>query len=108
MPIFWKFIEKWDNPQAVINANEEEISNLIQPLGLHKKRAAMFKRFSEEFVTKKWKYPIELHGIGKYGNDSYRIFCVYEWRHVQPKDSKLVKYHEWLKENQLVLNLPPD
>lgn len=36
----------------------------------------------EEYLTKQWRYPIELHGIGKYGNDSYRIFCVGEWRQV--------------------------
>jgi len=38
---------------------------------------------SDEYLTKSWTYPIELHGIGKYGNDSYRIFCVNEWRDVR-------------------------
>lgn len=38
--------------------------------------------FAEEYLRKDWKYPEELHGIGKYGNDSYRIFCVNEWRQV--------------------------
>lgn len=38
---------------------------------------------AEEYLTKQWRYPIELHGIGKYGNDSYRIFCVDEWRQVR-------------------------
>lgn len=36
----------------------------------------------DEYLVKQWKYPIELHGIGKYGNDSYRIFCVNEWKEV--------------------------
>lgn len=58
---------------------------------------------SEEYITKAWKYPIELHGIGKYGNDSYKIFCVNEWRDVKPRDSKLVLYHKWLHENQSLL-----
>lgn len=35
-----------------------------------------------EYLSKRWRYPIELHGIGKYGNDSYRIFCVNEWQEV--------------------------
>lgn len=39
-------------------------------------------QFSDEYLTKKWTYPIELHGIGKYGNDSYKIFCVNEWKQV--------------------------
>jgi len=37
---------------------------------------------SDEYLTKSWTYPDELYGIGKYGNDSYRIFCVNEWRDV--------------------------
>ena len=36
----------------------------------------------EEYLTKDWEYPNELFGIGKYGNDSYRIFCVNEWKKV--------------------------
>lgn len=37
----------------------------------------------EEYLTKDWVYPEELHGIGKYGNDSYRIFCCgVEWLEV--------------------------
>ena len=34
-------------------------------------------------MNMEWRYPIELYGIGKYGNDSYRIFCTSEWREVQ-------------------------
>jgi len=45
--------------------------------------------FSDEYITKDWKYPIELHGIGKYGNDSYRIFCIREWRQVSRLDGML-------------------
>lgn len=40
------------------------------------------KKIPDEYLSKNWKYPIELHGIGKYGNDSYRIFCVNEWKQV--------------------------
>ncbi|GIY97884.1 methyl-CpG-binding domain protein 4 [Caerostris extrusa] len=50
-----------------------------------------------EYINKNWKYPSELHGIGKYGNDSFRIFCVNEWKQVNPRDHMLEKYHNWLK-----------
>ena len=56
-----------------------------------------------DFITKKWIYPIELHGIGKYGNDSYKIFVLGEWQTTKPQDKMLNKYHEWLfkrSENQ--------
>ena len=46
-------------------------------------------------MTKKWKYPIELHGIGKYGNDSYKIFVLGEWKETKPNDKMLNKYHAW-------------
>ena len=36
----------------------------------------------EEYLSMNWRYPIELHGIGKYGNDSYQIFCTDEWKEV--------------------------
>lgn len=44
--------------------------------------------FSDEYLTKQWRYPIELHGIGKYGNDSYRIFCINEWKQVRSTGSQ--------------------
>lgn len=56
---------------------------------------------AEEYLTKEWRYPKELHGIGKYGNDSYRIFCVNEWKKVKPNDHMLNKYHNWLKTQNL-------
>ena len=33
-------------------------------------------------MTKNWCYPRELHGIKKYGDDAYRIFCINEWKQV--------------------------
>ena len=75
-------------------------SELLQPLGLHEKRAKIIIRFSEEFLTKDWTYPKELYGIGKYGDDSYRIFCLGDWKNVTPNDHKLNFYHKWLCEQE--------
>ena len=75
-------------------------SELLQPLGLHEKRAKIIIRFSEEFLTKDWTYPKELYGIGKYGDDSYRIFCLGDWKSVTPNDHKLNFYHKWLWEQE--------
>lgn len=73
---------------------------LIQTLGLHEKRAKIIIRFSEEFLTKDWRMPRELHGIGKYGDDSYHIFCIGDWKNVKPNDHKLNFYHAWLWEQE--------
>ncbi|CAH2312116.1 methyl- -binding domain 4 [Pelobates cultripes] len=82
IPALWNFLEKYPTPQAARIADWKPMSEFLQPLGLHELRAKAIVRFSGEYLTKKWRYPIELHGIGKYGNDSYRIFCVNEWKEV--------------------------
>ncbi|XP_064606551.1 LOW QUALITY PROTEIN: methyl-CpG-binding domain protein 4-like [Liolophura sinensis] len=105
LPILWDFFKKWPTAEATRKANWQEIADLIQPLGLQQKRAKMLIRFSDDFLTKDWRYPIELHGIGKYGNDSYRIFCINEWKHVKPSDHKLNLYHAWLWQNHRALGI---
>ncbi|XP_055954162.1 methyl-CpG-binding domain protein 4-like isoform X1 [Argiope bruennichi] len=91
------FFTKFPTPEAAMTAQPCDISKVLEPLGLQDKKAKIIIRFSNEYINKSWKYPIELHGIGKYGNDSYRIFCINEWKQVDPKDHMLEKYHEWLK-----------
>ncbi|XP_032065353.1 methyl-CpG-binding domain protein 4 isoform X2 [Thamnophis elegans] len=97
-----KAFRKWTPPRSPFNLVQETLFHdpwklLIATIFLNKT--------SDEYLVKQWKYPIELHGIGKYGNDSYRIFCVNEWKEVQPQDHKLNIYHSWLSENHEKLNL---
>lgn len=112
LPVLWSFFDQWPSPESTRAADWRKIADLLRPLGLHEKRAQIliqfsgkeihsgsrvkcfpwylqlhlhtrtFLAFSDEYLTKDWTYPIELHGIGKYGNDSYRIFCVNEWKQV--------------------------
>ena len=96
IPILKEFFEIYPNPESVLKAEEQDIANFLKPIGLNNRRAKSIKRFTSEFLCKKWKYPIELHGIGKYGNDSYKIFVLGEWRSTKPNDKMLNKYHEWL------------
>lgn len=37
-------------------------------------------RFVEDYLKIDWINPSELYGISKYGQDSYRIFCLGQWR----------------------------
>ena len=76
------------------------VLEIIQPLGLFRKRSEILIRFSAEYKNKPWHYPIELYGIGKYGNDSFRIFCLGEYQDVYPDDPKLSLYHTWLCEEE--------
>ncbi|NXW84145.1 MBD4 protein, partial [Alopecoenas beccarii] len=105
IPVLWEFFKKYPSPEITRAADWKEMSELLKPLGLYALRAKTIIKFSDEYLSKRWRYPIELHGIGKYGNDSYRIFCVNEWKEVQPQDHKLNVYHTWLRENQESLSL---
>ncbi|KAM5147889.1 methyl-CpG-binding domain protein 4 isoform 2-T2 [Mantella aurantiaca] len=105
IPVLWSFLERYPRAEVARVADWKDMAEILQPLGLYELRAKTIVRFSEEYLTKKWRYPIELHGIGKYGNDSYRIFCVNEWKEVRPEDHKLNKYHDWLWENKDRLGL---
>ena len=96
IPILWKFFDICPSSAIACKTSIKTIADLLQPLGLSNKRAKILIKFSDEFLHKDWRYPIELYGIGKYGNDSYRIFCVNEWRLVKPRDHKLNLYHKWL------------
>ncbi|XP_075370093.1 methyl-CpG-binding domain protein 4 isoform X1 [Mycteria americana] len=105
IPVLWEFFKKYPSPEITRTADWKEMSELLKPLGLYELRAKTIIKFSDEYLSKQWKYPIELHGIGKYGNDSYRIFCVNEWKEVQPQDHKLNVYHAWLWENRERLSI---
>ncbi|KAM6062062.1 methyl-CpG-binding domain protein 4, partial [Chlamydotis macqueenii] len=105
IPVLWEFLKKYPSPEITRTADWKEMSELLKPLGLYELRAKTIVKFSDEYLSKRWKYPIELHGIGKYGNDSYRIFCVNEWKEVQPQDHKLNVYHAWLWENRERLSI---
>ncbi|XP_014727161.1 PREDICTED: methyl-CpG-binding domain protein 4 [Sturnus vulgaris] len=105
IPVLWEFLKKYPSPEVARAADWKEMSELLKPLGLYELRAKTIIRFSGEYLSKAWRYPIELHGIGKYGNDSYRIFCVNEWKEVQPQDHKLNVYHTWLWENREKLSI---
>ncbi|XP_041654319.1 methyl-CpG-binding domain protein 4 [Cheilinus undulatus] len=105
IPVLWQFFERYPSAEVTREADWKPMSELMKPLGLYELRAKTLIRFSDEFLNTQWRYPIQLHGIGKYGNDSYRIFCVEEWRQVTPEDHKLNKYHAWLWENHEALSI---
>ncbi len=98
-PILWEFLEKYPDPSKVQEDSEDTISQMLKPIGLNKRRAKTLIRFSKEYLEKEWSSdPRVLYGIGKYASDAYKIFCVGDWRNVQPNDHALNWYHDFLKE----------
>ena len=98
-PYLWKFFKMYSGPEAAASASLIEVQEMIQPLGLSKRRANALIQMSEGYLKKNWREdPKVLYGIGKYASDAYQIFCVGDWRGVEPKDSALNNYRNFLRE----------
>ena len=90
------FFRKYPTALEIVEADSTEISEMIAPLGFKNRRAATLIRFSTEWLEKRWSEPIELHGIGKYGQDSWEIFKKGNLD-VEPTDEVLKKYLKNIK-----------
>lgn len=89
-----EFFTKWPTPQSISKLDLEEIQETIKSLGFKNRRANTIIKFSHAFINQDWKNPIELPGIGRYGQDSYDIFI--NNIHINnPSDHVLQKYVEW-------------
>ncbi len=98
-PFMWDFFSKYPDAQSASQADPKDIEEMIQPLGLSRRRSVSLVRMSNDYLLKEWKdQPDVLYGIGKYASDAYLIFCMGQWRDVEPKDGALVNYHNFLKE----------
>ena len=89
--VIYTFFDRWPTPQAVISADPTEIRDHIRPLGFYNRRTSTIQRFSREYIEKNFSKACELHGIGKYADDSYEIF-VKGNLNVQPTDKILIRY----------------
>lgn len=96
-PVVEEMFQRWPTPQSLAAAPDADLEDLIRPLGMQRKRTQTLKRMSAEYAAGGWKRAKELHGIGKYGDDAYRIFILGDWRAVQPNDHALNDYHEHLR-----------
>jgi methyl-CpG-binding domain protein 4 len=99
-PYIWKFFDKYPDAESAATANQKDIQNMIQPLGLSERRSKALVRMSDGYLKDNWRdTPDVLYGIGKYASDAYQIFCLGNWRDVEPKDHALNDYHGFLKDS---------
>lgn len=93
-PILDDFFFRWPWPDSAALAEPDEMATMIRSLGLQNRRARSIIRMSREFCAG---VPVEeLHGIGKYALDSYRIFVKGELPGVDDVDDKELKnYLRW-------------
>jgi len=90
------FLDRWRTPSAFYRAfkyfgQEQEIRDIIWPLGMINVRTKRLMKMTEDFLTWDHDDATMLYGIGKYGSDSYEIFFKQNYT-VQPTDKELKRY----------------
>ncbi|KAG2363784.1 DNA glycosylase [Suillus spraguei] len=50
IPVFWKLMDRWPIPRDMIEADNDELVNILRPLGLYNKRAAWLKEMSKRYI----------------------------------------------------------
>ena len=93
-----KLFKRYPTPVAFIRGRQQTQEKMLKPLGMWKVRAKRLRNMSIDFLTWDYKKASDLHGIGKYGSDSYRIFYKNEVP-TDVKDKELRKYIETIRKN---------
>lgn len=91
--VFEAFFAAYPEPRALLSAGHE-LADLLRPLGMQHRRAALLRRLTEDVVA--GRPPAECHGVGPYAMDALAIFV--EGRtDVRPSDGFLRPYLTWRK-----------
>ncbi len=69
-----KLFKRYPNPRAYLRGRLSTQQNMLKPLGMWEVRSKRIRKMTEQFLTWNKKDASDLHGIGKYGSDSYQIF----------------------------------
>lgn len=86
-----EFLSRWPDPETFLEADLDEVKEVIQPLGMYNRRANYLFRMSQDFLTWDGEDAVKLYGIGRYGSDSYRIFFKGE-TDIEVTDKELRRY----------------
>ena len=86
-----KRFNRYPNPKAYRRGRLKTQQTMLKPLGMWEVRSKRLRKMSKQFLTWNGKEASDLHGIGKYGSDSYKIFYKKEIP-ANVQDKELKKY----------------
>jgi len=90
-----QFFIRWPNPQKFLTAPENDVINLISPLGFQNRRTTRLFEMTTAYVKKDWSHAVELPGVGDYGARSWEIFFKNKLGRHKPVDGVLALYWSW-------------
>ena len=85
-----ELFDKYPTEYEMMEADEEELSEILKPLGLYNRRAKTLIKFSWMWVNG-FSDVKELYGVGQYASDSWEIFQN-DNRKINPTDKVLMEY----------------
>jgi len=85
-----ELFDKYPTEYEMMEADEEELSEILKPLGLYNRRAKTLIKFSCMWVNG-FSDVKELYGVGQYASDSWEIFQN-DNRKINPTDKVLMEY----------------
>ena len=91
-----KLFKRYPTPIKFIRGNSNTQKKMLKPLGMVNVRLMRLKYMSIDFLTWDYKDASKLHGIGKYGSDSYRIF----YKNEIPKDIQDKELKRYVKDKK--------
>jgi hypothetical protein len=103
------FFMKCSDPKTLIDCPDQEIIDIIKPLGFYNRRVKAWKEFCYQWLEAVEKYgncifiPVseieKMKGVGKYALDSWKVFQLFDYD-VDPDDHVLNFYVEWAREEK--------
>ena len=100
-----QFLSRWPTPERLLRSRICDIEDVIKPLGMWRRRAKILYKMSMDYLTWDHVDARDLHGIGKYGADSYDIFFKHD-HSVQPTDKELLRYLREVGQESLSTGAP--
>jgi len=69
-----RLFKRYPNPRAYLRGRLKTQQQMLKPLGMWEVRSKRIRRMTEQYLDWDKREASDLHGIGKYGSDSYQIF----------------------------------
>ena len=90
-----KLFKRYPNPQSYLRGRLKKQQEMLKPLGMYDVRSRRLRKMSRDFLTWDGEEASDLHGIGKYGSDSYKIF----YKNEIPKDVQDKELKKYITKN---------
>ena len=84
--------EEWPDADSMASADQDSLADKLRTLGLQNRRARCLKKFSSDYVNG-YSLVEDLHGVGEYALDCWKIFFLEELPDRPPSDHALVDYY---------------